>query len=287
MMSVVGKVKEIWRYPVKSMQGESLSVASFQELGIPGDREWALKDEVSGEIRGAKKFPKLMQCQARYLREPAGSHSEPVEIMLPNGDPVATSDANVNEVLSKYLDREVSLHPRRPATDLDHYKRRVPLTEEELRDVLAREPDESLPDLSLLPSEIVSEITEFTSPRGTYFDAYPVHLITTSWLNALSSANPASRFEAPRFRPNLLIEGATEGFAELDWCGKALRIGEVIFECQIPTLRCGMTTQATADLPKDGQVLRTIVRGSEQNVGIYATTKTPGAINVGDAVTLV
>ena len=48
-----------------------------------------------------------------------------------------------------------------------------------------------------------------------------------------------------------------------------------------------MTTQATADLPKDGQVLRTIVRGSEQNVGIYATTKTPGAINVGDAVTLV
>ena len=219
MMSVVGKVKEIWRYPVKSMQGESLSVASFQELGIPGDREWALKDEVSGEIRGAKKFPKLMQCQARYLREPAGTHSEPVEIMLPNGDPVATSDANVNEVLSKYLDREVSLHPRRPATDLDHYKRRVPLTEEELRDVLAREPDESLPDLSLLPSEIVSEITEFTSPRGTYFDAYPVHLITTSWLNALSSANPASRFEAPRFRPNW------------DWQQPVVRVPEALILC--------------------------------------------------------
>ena len=63
-MSTVGKIKEIWRYPVKSMQGESLSTAEFHELGIPGDREWALRDELTGEIRGAKKLPKLMQCKA-------------------------------------------------------------------------------------------------------------------------------------------------------------------------------------------------------------------------------
>ena len=205
---------------------------------------------------------------------------------MPDGNAIATGDADVNEVLSNYLEREVSIHPRRPATDLEHYKRRIPLSEDELRDVLAREPDESLPDLSLLPTEIVSEITEFTSPRGTYFDAYPVHLITTSWLSALAASNPTSRFEAPRFRPNLLIENAADGFAELDWCGKEIRIGEVVFECQIPTLRCGMTTQPTADLPKDTQVLRTIVRGSEQNVGIYATIKKAGEISVGDSVTL-
>ena len=49
----VGTVIEIWRYPVKSMGGEQLDRCVVGERGLPGDRGWALRDEVAGEIRGA------------------------------------------------------------------------------------------------------------------------------------------------------------------------------------------------------------------------------------------
>ena len=68
-MEAIGKVKEIWRYPVKSMGGEKLTCASVAAQGIPGDRGWALRDEKAGEIRGAKKLYQLMLCSAKYLKE--------------------------------------------------------------------------------------------------------------------------------------------------------------------------------------------------------------------------
>lgn len=286
-MPIVGRIEQIWRYPVKSMQGEPLTSASVAALGIPGDRGWAVRDEKTAEIRGAKKFPGLMACRASYVDEPSRDNIPIANIVFPDGNSVRTDSAKINSALSDYLNAEVTLHPRHPATDLAHYRRTVPLTEEELRDVLAREPDEQLPDLSIMPAEIINEIVEFTSPRGTYFDAYPIHLLTTSWLAKLNALNPASRFEVPRFRPNLVIDGAEEGFAELGWCGKQIRIGSAVFDCDAPTIRCGMTTQPTADLPKDTQVLRTIVRDSDQNVGAYATITSSGTISVGDEVELV
>lgn len=285
-MGIVGRVKALWRYPVKSMQGESLSSTTLTKKGVAGDRAWALRDETTGEIRGAKKFPMLMQFVARYLGEVQDSELPDVQITLPDKRAVKLSDNNVNSILSEALEKPVSIHGLRPASDTEHYRRRVPLTEAELRDVLAREDHESLPDLSALPNEVVSEIMEYTSPRGTYFDAYPIHLLTTSWLETLADKNHSSKFAPERFRPNILIEGANPGCAELEWCGKHIKIGEVVFACEIPTVRCGMTTRATAGLAEDKQVLRTIVEESDQNVGCYATVETDGEIKIGDAVEL-
>ena len=285
-MKSVGRVEAIWRYPAKSMQGEALTSAQITESGILGDRTWAIRDETSQEIRGAKKFPLLMQCKARYLGEVSAQQITDIEIILPDGRVTRTSDKDVNARLTETLQTSVSIHALRPASDVEHYRRRIPLTEDELRDILGREADEALPDLTELPQDLLSEIVEFTSPRGTYFDAYPIHLLTTSWLTALGEKNPQSTFSPQRFRPNILIDGAPRGFAELDWCGKHLKIGENVFNCQIPTLRCGMTTHATGELPTDRQVLRTIVRESDQNVGCYATLENVGEINVGDEVKL-
>jgi uncharacterized protein YcbX len=72
MSAVVGRVVEVWRYPVKSMGGELLAEARLGPRGIVGDRGWALRDESAGEIRGAKKLPALMRCRARYDAEPDG-----------------------------------------------------------------------------------------------------------------------------------------------------------------------------------------------------------------------
>lgn len=286
-MAIVGRVLEVWRYPVKSMGGELLPRAQVGALGILGDRGWALRDETAGEIRGAKKMPVLMQCAARFDAEPNGEAIPPVTMTLADGSTVRSGDADANQRLSALTGRQVTLWPRQPAERADHYRRGLPDQPDidaELRQIFGRLPDEPLPDLSVMPPELF----EFTSPLGTYFDLAPMQLLTTAALQELATRNPAARFDRRRFRPNLLIEptAGASGLVENEWSGRSLRIGGAVLAIGIPTMRCSMTTHATADLPKDPSVLRTIVRDANQNLGVYAGVEQAGAVAVGDAVEL-
>jgi uncharacterized protein len=164
----------------------------------------------------------------------------------------------------------------------------VPYDEAEIRAVLGRLPEEPVPDLKTFPEDVRKEILDFTSPRGTYFDAFPLHLLTTAWLEDLARANPNARFDRRRFRPNFLIDAQrASGKPELDWCGREIRVGDVRAKVEMPVVRCSMTTQSQADLPKDPSVLRTIVRESDQNVGVYASVVSAGNVRVGDPVEIV
>ena len=60
---------------------------------------------------------------------------------------------------------------------------------------------------------------------------------------------------------------------ENDWVGRILSIGdEVRFQINDPCPRCVMTTLPQGDLPKDPNVLRTIVQHNQGNVGVLATS---------------
>src|SRR5947208_14826162 len=100
---IVGRVAEIWRYPVKSMAGGQLGDCRVTERGIPGDRGWALRDEQAKEIRGAKNFPVLMQCSARYLAEPNGDGVPAAEITLPDGAKMRSDDPAAADKLSQLI----------------------------------------------------------------------------------------------------------------------------------------------------------------------------------------
>jgi MOSC domain-containing protein len=281
----VGRVAAIWRYPVKSMGGEELRSCLLAPRGIPGDRGWAVRDEAAAEIRGAKKLPKLLLCNARYAEEPSGDRIPAAEIALPDGNRVWSDGADTAARLSELLGRRVSVWPLRPADDRAHYRRGRPDDpdmERELRSMLGLEPDEPLPDLSIFPIELF----EYTSIPGTYFDALPVHFLTTATLHALGHANGSSKFDVRRFRPNFLIEAEGHGFVENGWAGRRLRIGGATVAVAMATPRCVMTTLPQADLPKDPAVLRTIVRDAGQNVGVYANVAVSGPIAVGDRVEL-
>jgi len=284
--TTVARVKEIRRYPVKSLGGELLESVPIGPRGLPGDRAWAVRDEVRGGIRGAKKIPELMRLRARYPESPAAEGSSPAEIRLPDGTPISTSDPDASERLSKALGHAVTLWPLLPASAVEHYRRGAPShddLEQELRAIFGRAEDEPLPDLSVFPPELL----EFESPPGTYFDAFPLLLLSESSLHTLQRRRPGSRFDVRRFRPNLLLEtGDDDGFPEEAWCGERLRVGGTLLRVKVPCPRCVMTTHGFDDLPRDPSVMRTLVQESGGNLGVYAEVEEPGPVAVGDGVTL-
>ena len=287
-------VAQLWRYPAKSMMGEPLEEAAIGGNGVAGDRGWAVRDEVRGGIRGAKKIGSLMRLAARYVEEPTGAlPPPPIAIRLPDGSTVRSDDPAVDARLSAALGHAVTLWPLQPATDRQHYRRGAPDHDDivaEAREIFGREPDEPLPDLSGMPSDIF----EFESPPGTYFDAYPIHLLTTASLRALARLAPASRIDVRRFRPNILVDTADGGddganggeFPEQGWIGRRVSVGGVGLEVVTACPRCVMVTREFADLPHDGGVLRTVVRHAGQNLGVYARVTEPGVVRLGDRVEL-
>lgn len=92
-------VREIWRFPVKSMGGERVEQVSAGELGILGDRAWAVRDLTNGTILTGRREPRLLMATAA----------------LPNGSPTIHTDdghqLTTAEELSDWLDRPVELVP--------------------------------------------------------------------------------------------------------------------------------------------------------------------------------
>jgi uncharacterized protein YcbX len=283
---IVGRIAELWRHPVKSMEGERIQSAELGAQGIPGDRAWAVRDERRGGIRGAKKIADLMRCKARLPAEPKEGDVPAAEITLPDRSTLSAADADANERLSKALGTPVTLWPLRPATDLEHYRRGKPDTNDvlaELRAIFGREPNEPLPNLGVFPPEIM----QYESPPGTYFDAFPLLLLTDASLRHLAELAPDSKIDVRRFRPNLLIRSTEQGFPEIAWAGKKLVVGNATLAVTVPCPRCVMITHGFGDLPRDPGLMRTVVRDADQNMGVYAAVEKPGTIRVGDDVRLV
>lgn len=276
-------LSQIWRYPVKSMIGETLTTAQLATSGIEGDRGWAVRDDVRGGIRGAKKIGPLMRLGARYRNEPGGV----VDIVLPDGSTVSTEDSDVSARVSSAIEHQVTLFPLQPASDVDHYRRGAPDSVDmlvELNSVFGREAGEPLPDFSIFPPEIM----EFESPVGTYFDAFPLLVMSTSALASIQADLPDSAIDVRRFRPNLVIDTAgAVGHPEFDWVGRTMKVGGAVIRIGVGCPRCVMITRAFDNLPEDRPLMRYVVRELDQNVGVYATIVEPGTLGEGDVVTLV
>jgi uncharacterized protein YcbX len=147
--------------------------------------------------------------------------------------------------------------------------------------MFARDTDAELPDLSGMPPELV----EYESPPGTYFDAYPLLVMTEESLASLERAAPSSRVDVRRFRPNVVVRADSGApYPEQDWIGRRLRMGDVELEVVTACPRCVMITRPFADLPEDRSLVKTVVREADHNVGVYARVVMQGRIACGDAV---
>jgi uncharacterized protein YcbX len=269
-MNEVGSVGTLYRYPIKSMMGEELNSSMVGPKGLVGDRLFALSDPSTGKIASAKnpsRWPNLFSFHATYTAPLDGPGQIPsVRITLPDGSTVTSQDANMEDVLSTALGKPVRFMSSAPASGtLEEY----------------------WPDIEGLPKR--DEVTDEAMPSETFFDLAIVHILTTATMDAMRKLYPEGRPEPRRFRPNIIISTSPEisGFAEEEWIGKVLAIGdEVKFKITGPCPRCVMTTLAQGDLPKDAGILKTALKHNQAHIGIYASVLQGGKIRRGDVARL-
>jgi uncharacterized protein YcbX len=281
--SELGTVLSLWRYPVKSMMGEELTMAEVGARGVTGDRAYGLVAVEDAKVASAKnpgKWPKLFAFRAAFVESP-GQEVRPlsVRITLPDGRTVTSEQSDINEVLSKALGRNVILAVTKDGT--------IAGVRSAMPSGWAAQAEEYWPDIDGRKHRDTT--TDFTLPAGTFFDGAIVHLVTTATFDRLRGLYPQGRFEAPRFRPNIIVRPSDgeQGFVEQAWIDHDIAIGEhVRLRITGPCARCVMTTLAQGDLPKDPGILRTAVQHNQGHVGVYAAVVQGGAIRRGDRVRL-
>lgn len=253
--NVVGRVARIARYPVKSFNGEVLDRASFGVGGLVGDRVLGVVDVESGQVLSAKSVPELLDAQARTT--PSG-----VEVRLPGGEWLPAPSAAAGKAVSAWLGRPVRVEPPPPAESRNYA-------------MSFNIEDESV------------DAFEWFCPPGTFYDLAEMHVLTTASLRAAAGRYPEGAWVVDRFRPTVLVDAEGDDFVEDAWVGRRLRLGvaaEVVVDQ--PTIRCPMTTRAQGALARDLDILRTVNREHDGNLGVYASMVAGGEVGVGDEVVL-
>jgi uncharacterized protein YcbX len=95
VMTVVGRVAALWRYPVKSMAAEGLDGVEVSWHGLAGDRRWAFIRD--GQVRSGfpwltiRERPELARYRPRFT-EPDRPNASPTLVRTPSGDELDVAD---------------------------------------------------------------------------------------------------------------------------------------------------------------------------------------------------
>jgi len=290
----VGTVRALWRFPVKSMLGEELEAADLGEGGVVGDRAYAVVDKETGKVASAKHpklWPDLLKCRAAFVQAPRpGDEAPPARIDLADGTSVMSDAPDVDAVLSRFFGRDVELasaadqgytidqyHPDEENYDPDGHRDEV--VEAQLGAAFFNERG--------LPSAVAED---------SFFDLFPLSVLTTSSLERLGELEPESNFDVRRFRMNVIVDTPASGFVENDWVGRSLALGDgVQLGVALPDPRCCMPSLEQEDLPRDPKVLKALAQHNRIDVagslypcvGVYAVAEAAGTVSRDDRVSLV
>jgi uncharacterized protein YcbX len=288
------RVGRLWRYPVKSMQGEEVDEIVLGSGGVIADRGYGFFDVETGRLVSAKhpkRFGALLGCTARYLSDPApGEPTPPIEVTFPDGSVVRDDDAELARRVGALLGRDIRL-----ITTVDEG-----LAFDEVDPgVDGVMPDEFAAALSSDPgaAEHTMQIPVGMAAPGTMLDLAALHILTAATLHRLAAEYPGGDWDPRRLRPNMIIDAGPEAPAEEDeWFGCDLQLGDdAVIHVVGPTPRCVMTTVAQPGLPRDSGVLKAIAGIGRREIGAlgqfacagsYAEVVTPGVVRRGDAVTV-
>ncbi|MGW6129936.1 MOSC domain-containing protein [Cellulomonas sp. NPDC055163] len=283
-------------HPVKSLRGEPVTSADVDRAGLRGDRRWMLVDP-GGAAVTARRHPELLGVSART--SPGGgvvlSHPQhgdlPVEPPV-GGRAVAVGLSRVGRALAAGPEADAWL---RAALGLD-----VRLV---WQDDPARRPVD--PAHGGRPGDVLSLaddgpvlVTVVASLRrlDAWVAAAPARTApgspalaapgTGEERGAAGSAGRRASLAMERFRPNLVVDGDVEPFAEDAWPG--IRVGDVELRFAEHCDRCVMTTVDPTTLARGQEPLRTLAKHRRWDgkvwFGVRMVPVTTGRVTVGDPV---
>jgi uncharacterized protein len=247
---VVVEIVGLWRYPVKSLQGEPVDAAYVEQDGVLGDRRWGIRDQHTGRILTARRRPDLLNAFASY------DGDEPV-IRLPDGRTTIGAGKRTDEQLSQWLGSPVSL-------------------------VASAFSDPGRAEYFADATDDTSQAIEWRMPEGRYVDAAPVLLLTTASLRTATGHHASGAWDPRRFRPNILIHLEGDGWIEDSWVGRPIRVGAVTVVPTQPCVRCTMVTRSQPGLDADVEIFRTLARHHLGHFGVWSEVLVPGNLSVGD-----
>lgn len=238
----------ICRHPIKAHGREDLaSVLLSAGACLPGDRRWAVAHEAARLTEGWNPCSNFH----RGAKAPA--------LMA------ITSALDGDSIILRHPDRpDLRFAPDDPA-DLPAFL-----------DWLA----------PLSPADRAQPVRIVSAGRGMTDSAFPsVAILSTASLQALSH-HLGQDLSPHRFRGNLWVEG-TAPFAEFDWVGRELQVGEAILKIEERITRCN----ATKANPETGQIDADTLGALEthyghRDFGVYAIVTKGGTVNLNDKVTL-
>jgi uncharacterized protein YcbX len=263
-------VDSIWRYPLKSAQGEPVPRVFIGADGPAGDRAWACLS-ADGTVVSAKhprRWGRMLSVIAVLVTAAPGG----VLIQVPGRRPLRAGTAAADEALSAWLGEPVRLTTEVPA-------------DARLHRLWPKEPG-MIPEWAAGAGAGHEDLTKIggAAPGGRFVDFGAVHLVTTGALAELAREGVPA--DVRRLRPNLVLALDREPAP-----GDRLLVGpEVALRILVPTPRCALPGAAQPGLASAPELLRAIGRrrvevpglGRAACLGSYAQVLAPGTVTVGD-----
>ncbi|MGJ0506941.1 MAG: MOSC domain-containing protein [Methylocystis sp.] len=250
------RLANLYRYPVKGLSPEGVETADLPAGGyFPCDRLFALENGPSGFDPAAPEH----QPKIKFL------------MLMKNGAlaGLATRYDGTTGVLT------ISKDGREAARG-------------DLRSVEGRAEVEGFLADYLGPDDIRGRVRLLEAPAGFRFTDSKsgfVSLINLASVAAIQAAQGAP-VDPLRFRGNLYVEGA-QAWAEADWPGRRLRIGEAVLTVLKMTDRCAATGVEPGTGRRDMDLVQTIRKAfGHIDCGVYARIDEGGRVSRGDGVTL-
>lgn len=264
------RLSALYRYPLKSGQGESLQQITLDKLGLDGDRRWMLVDEASGRFLTQRAVARMSQLSALYnerggLTLSAPGHSA-IDVAVPGADAELRGVTIWRDTL-----RVPDAGAEAAAWVSDFVGKPTRLVQVPLERARATEAGYGKDD-----------------DQVAFADGFPLLLIGQASLEDLSQ-RVGRPLEMLRFRPNLVIEGSS-AYAEDGW--KRVRIGDIEFRLVKPCARCILTTidPQTGERSADREPLATLqqYRAEEDGAmfGQNLVNDSNGRLEVGMPVTV-
>lgn len=269
------RVTALYTYPIKSCARLSHEQLTLDERGPVYDRRWMLVSAAPGEENAfvtARELPRMAVVQPRFDGDSLAITAPAMpEVRVPLAQQhAADRDVVVWHDTTRAVDEGDAIAAW--FSDFLGYPVR-----------LVRQSDDAHRPVSMKYARAAAEVS--------FADGYPLLLAQTESLddlNARLSARAKPALPMSRFRPNMVVSGSGQPWAEDTW--RHIVAGSVPFDVVKPCARCVMTTvdPATGEIPDRQEPLATLAtfRKAEGGVmfGQNIIHRALGTLHLGDTV---